>query len=392
MKHKWPLVLFIIAVAAFFRLQNITLAPPGFDTTPLNFTGNWPLIYRVLSALAGTLTVLGVYFLTTRLFNWKIAAVASYLMAIAFWHVNFSRMGTGVIAAPLFLVWGLYYFWRGLSSIKLSNFAISGILLGLGLYTNASFWLTLVILLLTLLAYWSAIEKVFTHEKYEHVRNKIAAGLAIFAIVLVFTATPSIVRFSLQPLNMTGSNSVFTAEQPINSFGNNIVKTLAMFNFVGDNNWKNNLAGQPILLWPVGVLFVLGFIRMIFKFFAALRKHGHFGAVPTLMLSWFFIGLVPQLFYRTGVPDSLSALIMAPAVFILAGEGLWWIIDKLGDWWQAHDVHEFSIHHHWMKESSIMAIFALVVLLASFTITEYDKYFNQWSKNPNVIKVFTQTK
>jgi 4-amino-4-deoxy-L-arabinose transferase-like glycosyltransferase len=388
MKHKWLLVVFILAVAIFFRLQNLSVAPPGFNAiTSLN--GNVPLLYRLYSALAGVLTILGLYFLACRLFNWKIAAAASYLMAIAFWHVNFSRSGMGIIVAPLLLVWGLYFFWKALSSIKIWNFAISGILLGLGLYVSNSFWIIFVALLLALLAYWSAIAKDFDHEKYTHVRNRVLAGLALFIIFLVLVATPMIARFAYTvPLNMIGGNSVFAAEPPINTFGNNIAKVLEMFNFAGDNDWRYNMAGQPILFWPMGVLFALGFLRSIIKFFSSIRKRGHFATIPTLLLSWFFVGLIPQLFYKTGVPDSLSALIVAPAVFIFTGEGLWWIIDKLGDWWQVRDVHEFRIHHHWMKESSIMAIFALIVLLTSFTFVEYDKYFNKWAKNPNVIKVF----
>lgn len=163
-----------------------------------------------------------------------------------------------------------------------------------------------------------------------------------------------------------------------------------MFNFTGDTNWLHNISGQPILLWPVGVLFAVGLLRSFVKLFGMRGKHGHFATIPTLLLSWFFIGLLPQAFYAKGVPDSLQALIVAPVVFIFAGESLWWLIDKLGDWWHMRDVHEFSIRHQWLKESSIVAVFALVILLFSFTVVEYDKYFNKWAKDPHTIRAFQQ--
>jgi hypothetical protein len=145
-----------------------------------------------------------------------------------------------------------------------------------------------------------------------------------------------------------------------------------------------------MLIWPVGILFFLGFIRSWFKLFRTRRKHGHLSATQTLLLSWFFVGLLPAIFSNEGLPHALRMIAVIPPVLIFAGEGLWWIIDKIGDWYRARDVHEFSFRHRWMKESSVTAVFTLVILLIAFTLVEYDKYFNQWAKNPNVAVAFNQ--
>jgi len=430
MKNKWLLVVLIMTVAAVFRLQHITTIPPGLhpyeaingnDAVQALETGNFKVFYpenngreglfinlqalsikvfgahvwslRIVSAIAGILTVLGLYLLAARLFNWQIGAISSFLLAISFWHVNFSRIGFSAIMAPLFLVWGLYCLWRGLSSGRFWNFAISGIFWGLGFYTYISFRAMPLVLIFILLAYWQAIKKDFSHEKYLQTRNQIIRGLALFLIILILVALPIGYYFYTHQADFwgrTGQLSIFALEQPPKAFLVNTIETLGMFNFVGDHSWLHNLSGQPELLWPIGALFVVGFLRSIIKFFSTRRKHGHFPTIPTLLLSWFFIGLLPVILSNEGLPNALRAIIVVPVVIIFAAEGLWWIIDKIGDWYRARDVHEYSIRHHWLKESSIMAVFALVVLLISFTIAEYDKYFNKWVKDPNVSTAFNQ--
>jgi len=66
--------------------------------------GLWQL--RLVGALVGVLTVIGVYLLGKELFNKNVAVFASLFMATSFWAVNFSRIGFRAILVPLILVWG----------------------------------------------------------------------------------------------------------------------------------------------------------------------------------------------------------------------------------------------------------------------------------------------
>jgi 4-amino-4-deoxy-L-arabinose transferase-like glycosyltransferase len=333
------------------------------------------------------------YFLTKRLFNWQIAAISSFLLAISFWHVNFSRIAFAGILTPLCLVWGFYFFWRGLSSSRVRDFAISGIFWGLGLHTYISFRIMPLALILALAAYWSAVRKDFSDEKYERVRGQIVRGLAAFLVAAILIALPIGYYFWTHPQDFWGRASqlsLFSSDNPLKSLAVNTVQTLGMFNFVGDYNWRHNFSGQPMLIWPVGALFVLGFIRSWIKLFKSRREHGHFSATQALLLSWFFVGLLPAIFSNEGLPHALRTIAVIPLVFIFAGEGLWWIADKIGDWYRARDVHEFSFRRQWMKESSFVAVLAVVILLISLTFVEYDKYFNKWAKDPNTAAYFNQ--
>ncbi|MBI2669982.1 MAG: glycosyltransferase family 39 protein [Candidatus Yanofskybacteria bacterium] len=427
---KWTIILVIILVAIVFRLQDLGSIPPGlYPDEAMNGnnaiqtleTPNYKVFYpenngreglfiglqalslrvfgyhawslRIVSAIAGILTILGLYLLAQRLFNWQIAALSSYLMAIAFWHVNFSRIGFRAILAPMLLVWGVYFLWRGLSSTKFWNFAVSGIFWGLGFYTYIAFRVIPLALILALLAYWQAIKKDYDHQKYLHARNQIVRGLAFFLIVAIVVALPISYFFWTHPADFfgrTGQLSIFATGNPLQALAKNTLQTIGMFNFVGDWNWRHNLSGQPLLLWPVGILFVIGFLRSWLKLFKRAKTHGHLSSVQVLLLSWFFVGLAPTILSNEGLPHALRALIVAPVVFIWAGEGLWWIMDKLGDWYRARDIHEFHIRHFWLRESSFAALLAVIVLLASLTIAEYDKYFNKWARDSNTADAFAQ--
>ena len=439
MKNRWLIVFLIVVVAAFFRLQRLDSAPPGLypdeamngnnavqalEAAPpsaLIGGGGFKVFYpenngreglfinlqaislkifgyhvwslRLVSALAGIFTVLGLYFLAKQFFNWQIAALSGYLMAISFWHVNFSRIGFRAILAPLLLAWGFYFLWRGLSSAKLRHFAVSGIFWGLGFYTYISFRAMPLVLILALLAYWQMIKKDYDHEKYLHVRNQITRGLALFLIVVIIVALPIGYHFWKNQADFwgrTGQLSVFASAHPLKMLARNTILSLGIFNFTGDHNWRHNYNGQPILLWPVGVLFALGFLRSWFKLFRTYRKHGHFSTVQVALLSWFFVGLLPVIFSNEGLPHALRYLIVAPVVFILAGEGLWWFMDKIGDFYYARDAHEYHFRNGWLRESSFAAVLAVIVLLASLTIVEYDKYFNKWAKDPITAAHFNQ--
>jgi hypothetical protein len=135
-----------------------------------------PWSVRAPAAVAGVLTVLGVYFLVGELFkahdepatisfalaevvplthkskSATLALLSSFFIATSFWHINFSRIAFRAILAPCSLVWSVYLLLRMIRARKLlvsSLLAISaGIIYGLGFYTYISFRITPLLILL----------------------------------------------------------------------------------------------------------------------------------------------------------------------------------------------------------------------------------------------------
>src|SRR3989338_6017843 len=106
--------------------------------------GNEPWALRAVSALFGTLTILGIYFLTKELFYKKeraelIALLAAFFLAASYWHLNFSRIGFRAITVPFFAAFGIYFLLKALRKGALSDTVLAGLSLGLGFYGYIAF-------------------------------------------------------------------------------------------------------------------------------------------------------------------------------------------------------------------------------------------------------------
>ena len=188
-KRKSLLALFaILALGAFLRFYHIAAIPPGlYPDEAMNgnnalealhtghfsvfypdnngreglyinivagsitLFGNEPWAIRLVSALFGIFTVLGIYFLTKELFpeNPRSALFAAFLLATSFWHINFSRIGFRAIMAPFFLVWSFYFLFAMLSRLRPKNNSqslrpelsatLGGIFFGLGFHSYIAY-------------------------------------------------------------------------------------------------------------------------------------------------------------------------------------------------------------------------------------------------------------
>ena len=152
------LLLTILGIAVFFRFYRLDRIPPGLypdvaingnDALDSLKTGQFKLFYpenngregmivwldalsiylfgagvyalKFPAALAGVLTVIGLYFLGKELFGKKgecAALLASFFLATSFWHVNFSRIGFRAILVPFFFGFRLLFFHERLQNQK----------------------------------------------------------------------------------------------------------------------------------------------------------------------------------------------------------------------------------------------------------------------------------
>ncbi|MEK7203677.1 MAG: glycosyltransferase family 39 protein [Patescibacteria group bacterium] len=427
-KEKW-IIIAILIIAFIFRFQHIMSVPPGlYPDEAINGnnaltaleTGDYKIFYpenngreglfinlialslkifgpeiwaiRIVSAIIGVLTVLGLYLLVRLLFNWQIASIASFYLATSFWHVNFSRIGFRAILVPFLMVWGFYFLWRGLRNFKFSDFALSGIFFGLGFHTYIAFRFVPLIIILGFWAYWQRIKKDYSHEKYIHLRNEFLRRFALFFLASFLVALPILFYFWQNPQDFIGRGgqvSIFEAQEPLKEFIKSLGLTLASFNFIGDFNWRHNFAGSPLLFWPVGVFFVIGFLKSTAKMFKKKRGHGHPATLHVLLLGWFFIMLLPSALTWEGIPHALRSIGALPAIMIFAAEGTWWFFETLIHWYREKDIH--PLEHPYKKETEARLIVgtALIILLAAIGFAEYDKYFNKWSKRPEVQDAFS---
>lgn len=329
-KQELTIFLIILVIASFFRFYSMV---------PIATMGT------IVSPVIGILTVIGLYLLAKELFEWRLAAIAGYLTAISFWHVVFSRTNSWVITIPFILVWAFYFLWKGIKENHLPYFIVAGIFGGAGFYSYGFYWLTVLVAMALFLNYWWYLKKDFSHSKYEHAKTRLLQGFVLLALSSFVVALPSVWSFwqSQQYLFPTGRISL-----------ENIVKTFGMFNF----------SDSPLLPWPIGVFFVIGFINEFIHWLK--RKHGHLSTTHTLLFSWFFIMLIPG-FLSSHAPDFSLTIGVLPAVMIITARGIWWFFDKLRSW--------YSLRDPYPHESHAITALVLIIFLFSVGFMEYWRYF-----------------
>lgn len=397
---KYLCLVSILIIAIFFRFYHFTTTPPGLypdeaidgnNAAEVARTGNYqtfytedngreglyiniiailfqyfdaphePWVVRLPAAIAGVLTVLGLYLLVAELFGSGTGLLAAFMLATSFWHINFSRIGFRAILAPLLLAWALYLFIKALRS-KSSRSAIwysisSGIVYSLGFYTYIAYRIT-PLLFLIFIPFFRKLPGFWKRT-------------FIFAIAVFIVAAPIGWYFLTHPSDFFGRTSqisVTSSGSPLARLAENTAKTFLMFNFHGDENWRHNLSGAPELFFPVGVLFLFGIIIGL----RALRKDTELPAFSLLLVfAWFLLAFLPVALSDEGIPHALRAILTLPPAMIFGAIGGLW-------------AYRF-IRAHWGWKLSIAAS---GIFLASVTIFPYMQYFVIWANDPNVAGAF----
>lgn len=441
-KKTLILLIFILAIAVFFRIWQLNSIPPGLypdvainGNEALNSlkTGDFKVFYpenngreglmmwliafsfsifgvsvwsiKIVAATIGILTVLGLYLLTKELFeslritnsaelriNYaeNIALLASFFLAISFWHTNFSRIGFRAILLPFALVFAFYFLIRGFKQklkqiirqnqqnyIKLYNsainFVLAGIFFGLGFYTYISFRLAVLILPFIFIPYWFIFKKASLSKKF-------LLSICYFLIATFFVALPIGIYFLQHPQDFIGRAapvSILATENPARELFKSLVLHLGMFNFYGDHNWRHNFAGSPQLFWPVGILFLIGIafsLKEIFRKSNYQNKNYQLLATFYFLLSTFFIMLLPGILTFEGIPHSLRVIGVIPVVCIFVGIG-------------GLKVYRFLEKNTKHKKLLLIASLLFLVAMGFF---EFNKYFVKWGRSKEVEGAFTK--
>lgn len=410
--RNWSLFIILI-IAIFLRFYHFTTTPPGLypdeaingnDAVAAAETGHffqvfypnnngreglyndilalilkaWPVyepwVLRIPAAIAGVLTVWGLYLLVAELFDDDTGLLAAFLLATSVWHIIFSRIAFRAILSPLLLVWALWIlikaFRRPPSPRAWCAIVAAAVVYSLGFYTYIAYRIT-PLLLLVFIPFFRATPQFWRRT------------LVFFLITMVVFA-PLGWYFMTVPGSFFGRTiqiAVTTAANPVYQFAVNLTKEALMFNLHGDNNWRQNVSGAPELFWPVGILFLLGIGLAVFSFF---RHQWNDHTEPdtrreifspfglSLSFVWLILGILPAAASDEGIPHALRSILAIPPAMIFAALGGIWLYRLIKNHWHAQ------------VATGIAAAF----LFATAVFAYYD-YFVIWAGNPNVPGAFS---
>lgn len=285
-----------------------------FNIEALRYT---PLSLRIASALAGIATVFALYLLAKELFNRNVGLISAAALAVSAWHIQFSRNGFRAIMLPLMLCFLFYFFIKAFRDGAIKDYLWFAVFLALGFYTYLS--IRMVPLIFIAFIVWAAFyKKNFIKDNIK----KIGYALGLFLVLMI----PMFIHFVNVPADIVGrsSTSIFNPElnngSALRTLGENVVAEVMMFNFEGDNNFRHNLGGSPMLDIVTGLFFWVGLLWSLLK----IKKIEHF-----ILWSWFGAMSLPMILTAEGIPHALRLVGAMPVIFIWIGLGVNYLAEKI---------------------------------------------------------------
>ncbi len=270
---------------------------------------------RLVSAIAGTLTVVAFYVMAREFFGPRAGLIGAGLLAASRWHLTFSRIVSELILVPLCAIWLFYFLHRGWRDGRRRDFVLAGYALALGFNTYTAF--RIIPLGVALLAiYW------LVSRRRRFVAN--LRGLGLFALsglmgwvplAIYAVQVPEIFLRRTQRISVLHDIERAGSLEPLWS---NLRKYPLMFNVQGDSTALNNLPEAPMLCLVVGALFVLGLAYAL----RHLRRPKMF-----LLLAW-TVGVLPAgiLSVAHEAPSARRVVGLIPVVYLLVAavvDALW---------------------------------------------------------------------
>lgn len=344
-KHRLEiLILAVLAIGYFLlRLPNLTLQPIFADEaiyirwaqvmraestlrflplsdgkTPLFMWAMIPLLKfihdpllagRFLSVISGFFTLLGVFFLSKRVFNIRTAFWASLLYVITPYTVFFDRMALVDSMLAGFTIWVVYFAIVLVSNLRLDISMILGYLLGGAILTKTPGMLNFFILPFSIVAF--SRKKVGKHTLLNLLIVWIVAIIIALAMYNILRLGPN---FHL--LSSRNSDYIFS---PIELAGRPLDPFIPHFHDIAD--WFPKL-----LTWPILLCIVMGIGYLLY----GLWQQSFQGTLlyGVVVLIWAFIPLLLNMaFLKTFTARYLLTSI--PLLLILAGFGVTKLLPRL---------------------------------------------------------------
>ncbi len=285
----------------------------------LAITGPSAFAIRLTSAIVGTVTIPVVWLLAREYRGPLFAALAAFLFTFMRWHLHFSGLAFRTILSPLFCALVLLFFLRMLRTRSQRDAAITGLFLGLGLYTYLAFRLMPFILLVPMAGMlWRESER----------RGHLLRLYGVLVAVSLVVFLPLGIDYLRHPDHFTGRSdevSVFDRPDAASLLLKQARDVALMPLLRGDHVGKHNLPGPPrfyqwIEMDPKKVTDLWDLDRPIYG--KPLDPHGTgvpvFGIAGGLL---FYVGLGCILFVRRREPSTwllVSALVIGSMASVLS--------------------------------------------------------------------------
>jgi len=266
----------------------------------------------------------------------------------------------------LMQVLSLFFIMRAARRRSLGDWAMGGLMLGLGMYTYLAIRMAALVIFIYL-GYRALVEKDFLKRNWQ--------GVVLFILMYVLTLAPLGFTYAKNPftfLNRSQQVSILNdirAADSVQPLVESTKRHLLMFNVAGDRNPRHNLPGAPMLDPITGAFFLLGAAWSLWRW----RDHRR-----GLVIIWLGITLLGGILSRLGeAPQAYRTLAVTPAIALMAA-------DAYNLTWRAV-LLPGRRYRFWRWGALLMMLAGLIA--AGWL--NYVTYFDKQARSPDVYMAFT---
>lgn len=271
-------------------------------------TGQRYIGYKMLSVLSGAFSLLGVYFFAKNAFDKRTALLTTAITAVSFWFLVWARLGNVLAILPGLVAFSFSYLFLYRKTQKRSHLIAGLLFAGASMFVYLGGMAVPVAFLVTFL---------LTQKK----KNCRDTGIAVAGILMILGL---FIWVQFQDRAQLLTNQGYIGEKYLSIFSMEwhiflkripvyIWKLMLMLHVRGDQIFRINVPGSPMLDVVSGLLFFVGVITVVLKNKGSLI----FVAPLLIVLPSIFPSLLPQ-----QIPSSTRTFAATPFIFLIIGVGL----------------------------------------------------------------------
>lgn len=276
--------------------------------------------------LVGTATVIITFFLVRRLVGAPLGWATAVILATYHYHIHYSRLGSNQIADPFFIALALLLLYRGLDRRSDFDWALSGVVAGLGLYFYAGARLTPIVMLAALGYHFIRQPRQFWTDHRRGLLVALGAFVIVAAPMMQYAARfPNDFNARLNQVGIVQSGwlaqeMVVRSSGPLPILWEQFQRAALAFNYYADRTVWYGLP-EPLLSPGWGVLFLVG---MGYALFNLVGRGGEPRYAP--LVAWWWGGMLLGGMLTESPPSSQRLVTLAVPVSFFLALAIWHII------------------------------------------------------------------